>query len=92
MDPDKERKLDSALRGFYAVPRGYIERHPDASLSLGALRIMGNGDPSAPDGRQELKDLFLSLSPAVQNSGAGKQYAQMLESAGTIKPPTAFQL
>jgi thiol-disulfide isomerase/thioredoxin len=67
----------------------FIRAHPGAMESLDIVRDLGGPNPDY--GR--MAPLFASLSPAVQASSAGQEYAQLLRASQTFasgRPAPAF--
>jgi hypothetical protein len=72
-------QLNSALSRSFGVARSYIQGHPSSPLSIIALEMMRNGDPTNPHPVDDLQRLFDSLALEIKNSEKGKQYAQNLK-------------
>jgi len=71
-------QLLSKIRECFKIPKDYIRQHPDSQLSLQALTMLGSGDPTSQNGKEELAALFATLSEDVKNSEPGKKYRRTL--------------
>jgi hypothetical protein len=73
-----KNEIAGTVHQCWDVPREYVRANPACLLSLIALEMMGNGDPTVKNPAGELEVLFKSLDPALKSSSAGKKYAVRL--------------
>ena len=69
-------QLNKELAQSFATARDYIRQHPNSPLSLIALTMMGEGDPTIPNPKEDLATLYQSLTPAIKNSEEGRKYLE----------------
>ncbi|GAB2703847.1 TlpA disulfide reductase family protein [Mucilaginibacter koreensis] len=73
-DDDFEKKYDAVQLEQQNANKAYIQSHGDSYVSLQALSAAGGAYPEYT----EMQPLYAKLSPAVQNTKAGKAYAERL--------------
>ncbi len=74
-DDDFEKKYDAVEKEQQDASKAYVQSHPGSYASLQALNAAGGPYTEYA----EIYPLFSKLTPAVQNTAAGKAYAARLE-------------
>jgi len=74
-----QTKLDEYTKKCFGVPKKFIKENPNSELCIEALKMMGKGDPTVPDGTDELRVLFASLAENIRDGNTGKDYQKTLD-------------